>query len=275
MSFLSLEFMRTALLASLLVGTALSMIGVLILVRGISFSGLAAAQLAALGSAIAAAVGWHVGGFGVALALVLAGLGLLPFLSRERRIPGEAWVAALYILGACLSVLLLSKSEGGETHSMEIFFGNLLSVGQAELVEAGAVLAATLAVLGLWLHRWIWLAFDPLGAQVAGVRAGAWNLALSALLALGMTVSIHVLGVLLAFAYLILPAAAGLLVARSVRTPFVVAPAVAAACTIAGCWASLQFDLPTGPLIAALLAGALLGAAVVGVAGRSLLPNGR
>lgn len=260
MNPLALEFMRNALAASLLAGAALSIIGVLILARRISFSGLAAAQLAALGGAVSAAAGWHFGGFGVALALVMIGMALLPPLAANRRVPQEGWVACLFVLGAGLSVLLLSKAPSGEAHSMDIFFGNLLSVGPWETAEAGALLAGTLLVLGLWLHRWVWIVFDPLSVQVAGLRLGAWNVALLAMLALSMTISIHVLGVLLAFAYLILPATAALLLARRLLTPFLFAPALAAACTVGGCWSSLRWDLPTGPLIAVLLAVAALAA---------------
>jgi ABC-type Mn2+/Zn2+ transport system ATPase subunit/ABC-type Mn2+/Zn2+ transport system permease subunit len=212
MSFLELPFMRTAFAAGLLAGTALSVIGLFSATRSVAFSGLAASQLAALGGVIGVLLGLHAGASAMSWALVVAGLMALAFLSRSRKTSADSWVATLYVLGAALSVLILSKSPRGESEALGVFFGNILSLGSIEVWEAAGLFVVTAAGLALWFRRWVWLAFDPVGAEVAGVRAGLWNGIFVVFLAAALTLSIHIFGVLLTFSYLILPATAGLLV---------------------------------------------------------------
>lgn len=254
----AIDFMRTALAASLPAGAALSLIGTFVLARRVSFSGLAIAQLAALGTAVGAVLNLHLGKFGVALALVGAGMALLSQTERSSRTPSESWVACLYILGAALSVLILSKAPQGEAHTLEVFFGNILSLGAHEVAESIALFIVTAAAIWIWFHRWVWLAFDPVAAGVSGIRTGLWNFFFFALFAAAMTVSIHIFGVLLAFAYLILPAAIGLMLVRKVTRLFALIPFITILATVAGFYFSFRWDFPTGPFIAATLAAAAI-----------------
>ncbi len=250
--------MRTALAASLPAGIALSLIGTFVLVRRVSFSGLAIAQLAALGTAVGAVLNLHLGKFGVALALVGLGTALLSLTEKSVRTPNESWVACLYILGAALSVLILSKAPQGEAHTLEVFFGNILALGRHEVMESAALFIGTALAIWIWFHRWIWVSFDSAAAGVSGIRTGLWNFLFFALFALAMTVSIHIFGVLLAFAYLILPAAIGLVLIRSVTNLFAFIPLITIIATVAGFYFSFKFDFPTGPFIAATLASAAI-----------------
>lgn len=253
MNFLDYPFMRTALVVSLLAGNAVAMVGLFVLVRRTAFSGLAVAQLAALGGVIGILVGHH-SSFGAAIVLVVAGLGLLSRLARGRVVPQEAWVAALYIGAAALAVLILAKAPMGEAHTMSVFFGNVLTLGRLEVLEAAGLFAVAIPALTLWRARWMWLSFDAPSAEVAGVRLGRWNLFFYALFAVAMTFAIHFFGVLLAFAYLVLPATSALLVAGGTRSLFIAVPSITTAATLLGFAMSFRFDWPTGPFISALLA---------------------
>lgn len=264
MSFLELPFMRMALVAGLLAGTALSVLGIFSVTRRVAFSGLAASQLAALGGVLGALWGFHVGAGVISGGAVVSGLLALAWLSRSRRTSPDSWVAAVYVLGAAAAVLVLSKSPRGESETLGVFFGNILSIGPLEVVEAALVCAGTLAGTALWFRRWLWLSFDPVGAEVAGVRIGLWNGLFYALYAASLTLAIHVFGVLLSFAYLILPATAGLLVARRPRALVLFCAGMAVVSTVTGFALSYRWDLPTGPFVAALLAVGAVGARLYG-----------
>ena len=152
MSFLELPFMRTAFAAGLFAGTALSVIGIFSATRSVAFSGLAASQLAALGGVVGVVLGLHVGASVFSWSFVVAGLMVLAFLSRSRKTSADSWVATLYVLGAALAVLVLSKSPRGESEALGVFFGNILSLGTLEVWEAGALFILTLAGLALWFR---------------------------------------------------------------------------------------------------------------------------
>lgn len=249
----SLDFMRTALAASVFAGTALSLIGIFVLARRQVFSGLAVSQLAALGTVVGILAGFHHGTLGVALLFVAGGLWASSRLGQRRETPSEAWVGALYVLGAGVSILILSKAPHGESHTMDVFFGNILTLGKWEVLESLFVLALTAVSLLLWFPRWVWVSFDPISAEVAGLNVNRWNALFLIIFAVSMTISIHIFGVLLAFAYLVLPAAAGLTATRRISSLLVFVPLLAVSVTIIGFYFSFRFDFPTGPFVATLL----------------------
>jgi ABC-type Mn2+/Zn2+ transport system permease subunit len=263
----ALPFMRTALYCGLLAGTALALLGVFMTARRSAFAGLAVSQLAALGAVAGIYWGLEHGLIGLSFGLACAGMLALPRLGRARRVSAEAWVGCLYVLGAGLAVVLLSKTPHGEAHTLRVFFGNILALDAAEVWESLALLAAVVAALGLWLPRWIWIFFDPGSAEVAGLSVARWNLFFYFLFAAVMAAGIHILGVLLAFAYLLLPASLGFLTSRRLANVFAVSVGVAAASTTVGLYLSFSLDVPAGPFIAALLALGALTAGLLRAAG--------
>jgi ABC-type Mn2+/Zn2+ transport system permease subunit len=82
-------------------------------------------------------------------------------------------------------------------------------------------------------------------------------------LAAALTLSIHIFGVLLTFSYLILPATAGLLVAKRVRGLLIFCIVSSALVTTIGFELSFRWDFPTGPFISALLALLALAARLI------------
>lgn len=259
MTGFELPFMRTALIAGLLAGNALAVLGAFILLRGVAFSGLAVSQLAALGTVVGAVLGLHLGGFAAAFAFAAAGLLLFDRLGRRWPGPPDAWVACVYLLAASGALLVLAKAQHGESHTMTIFFGNLLALGETEVLEAAGICAASLLVLVPWFHRWVWLSFDPLAAAVAGVKVERWTALFLMLFAAAMTVAIHLFGVLLAFSFLLLPAATGLVWSRRLAHLFWFVPVMTTLSVWAGLRVSLSsWDFPPSPLIACLMALILL-----------------
>ena len=250
--------MQYALAASLMAGTALALIGVFILVTRVSFAGLAVSQLAALGTVVGTFYGFHYGEYGFALAFVGIGMILLSQISKTQRTPQEAWVACLYILGAGLSVLILSKAPQGESHTLNVFFGNVLSLGMPEIWESLSIFALSCIILVVWFYRWVWISFDPLSVEVSKINVDRWNFIFYTLFALAMTVSIHIFGVLLAFTYLLLPATIGLLLISRLKSLFIFIPILTSVVTFFGFYFSFRLDVPTGPFISSILAGMVL-----------------
>jgi len=261
--------MQHAFLASAFAGCALALLGPFVLARGISFSGLAASQIAALGTVVGSLLSLHYGEYGLALVFVAGGMLALSWFSKSARLPAESWVGTLYILGAAAAVLILSKAPQGESHTLGIFFGNVLSSGLEEVWEGLGILAFTVFMLAIFYHRWVWLAFDSQTLQVSGHKTGFWNFSFFLLFPLTMTIAIHIFGVLLAFAYLILPASAGLLLFNRMKSLFIFLPLYTVAVTLAGYYGSFVLDFPAGPFLAVLLTSIVLTAGAV----RAFLKN--
>jgi zinc/manganese transport system permease protein len=132
-----------------------------------------------------------------------------------------------------------------------------------------AALAGLYAAIGLahWALRrpLTEVSLDPEGAARSGRALLFWDILFYASFALVVTSSVRVAGVLLVFAYLVVPAAIASLFVRSVRARLALGWALGAAVSAAGLWASWAWDFPTGAtLVAAFGAAIALAAAGIG-----------
>jgi zinc transport system permease protein len=118
---------------------------------------------------------------------------------------------------------------------------------------------------------WLWqpllsVAVHEELAAAEGVHRDLVKSIFVVLLAIAIAVAIKVVGVLLAIAFLIMPAAAARPFAKTPERMAVLAAIIAIAGALAGLQLSLSYDIPGGPaivLILALLSGVSLMAAVV------------
>lgn len=260
----SLQVFPWAWATGLLCAAACAALGVYVVLRRVVFIGVALSEAAALGVALALAWQWPplLGAGGCCLLAVglLARRGTAP-----PRLPREAVLGMVYAGAAAGAVLLVAHSAFGLNEVKTLLYGDLILAGPG---DCASVLAAVLPVVGLlaWGWRSLRLAsFDPAFARVMGVRVAAWELAFFLVLGWVLAGSTRPAGALLVFAYLVCPAATGLLLSRSLARAMMVAVIAAMLATGAGLWLSLACDWPTNPTIILLLC---LGAVLAGVAGR-------
>lgn len=253
---LRMEFFRDALTASLLMAAMLSLMGVFVVIRRIVFVGAALAQISAAGVALAMLMGFH---HTEAPAMLATVAGVLALSIRPRRVvlPAEGAIGIVFALASTLAILLIAKAPGGEADSLQLFYGNILAVTPHELRELAVLSPLLLLVHGLFRKEFLLSSLSPDTARAAGVAVGFWSLVLYLTFGVGISAGIRVAGSLLTFAYLVVPALAGLMVARRSWQVVAVAETVGIGGTIVGLVASVQWDLPSGPcVVAALVAGA-------------------
>ncbi len=255
-----LEFMRLAAVAGVAAAVTLSLMGVYVVLKRVVFVGLTLANLATLGAAAALALGWPVEV--VAIAAALAGAAALALLATPRAVPTESLIGWGFAAASALTVLVLARSATADAEAMRLLFGNVLAISAGEAVLMAAVAAAVVVVNALFARRFVLVVFDLEAARAAGIHTTFWTLVLYLTMGGATAAAVHETGALLAFALLVLPAMAALLVTRRLTSAFASSVAIAIACVSAGLVLSFRWDLPTGPLTVALLAAAVLVAAL-------------
>jgi zinc/manganese transport system permease protein len=231
----NLSLLAPAFLAGLLILLTHVPLGAQVLDRGIVFIDLAIAQVAGVGVIAADAIGWEPQGWAVQAAAVSAALlGALLLTATERLWPEiqEALIGVLFVLSACVGILLLARNPHGGEHLKDLLVGQVLWVGPAQL----ALMAGVTAVV---LLAWFGL----------GKRLG--RLGFYLLFAFAVTASVQLVGVYLVFASLILPA----LATRRLRGArrLAVGMAVGAAGYAIGLALSAVGDLPPGAVIVCVM----------------------
>jgi zinc/manganese transport system permease protein len=241
--------------------------GLHVLARGVVFVDLSLAQVAALGLTVAILAGYGVqseGGYWYALAFALGGAVLFALVRAfERSIQQEAVIGIVYAVSASLGVLALDRAPQGAEHIKQLLIGSILTVTPQEVALLGALYACIGLVHAAFRRELVEVSFDPQHAAARGRRVFVWDMVFYGSFALVVTSSVRIAGVLLVFAYLIVPAALAGLFTRDLRRRLLLAWALGALLTAAGLYASWEWDLPTGPAIVSAFGAAT---AIVGLA---------
>ena len=261
-----LEVLAWPLMAALILAAIHAWLGLHVLARGVIFVDLALAQVAALGVTVAllaghaphdAAAYWYALGFTAAGAALLASLRERPRLAAAA-IPQEALIGIVYAVAAALTILVLDRVPLGGEQIKALLVGSILAVTRDDVLRVGALYAA----IGV-VH---WLCRRPLAALSFGggvARARLWDFVFYLTFGLVVTSSVRIAGVLLVFAYLIVPAVIGAALASTPPRRLLTGWTVGGAASVLGLAASYHWDLPPGAAIVATLGATLL---VVGAA---------
>tara|TARA_B100000315_G_scaffold184722_1_gene173807 strand:+ start:748 stop:1584 length:837 start_codon:yes stop_codon:yes gene_type:complete len=241
-------------LISLLLVSTHTFFGLHVLARGIIFVDLALAQVSALGGIIALIIwGEEAEHYSFPLGLIFTFVAAL-FLTFLRRIDSkttrEVSIGCLYVFSMALSVVILSKSPHGGEELKALLNGNILWITQQQIIRTSLISIIALYFLYKFRRKFYSLSFDP---SLKLPHPFLWEFAFFILFALIISTAVQVVGVLMVFAYLILPAFAASIIVKTFRNQFILGWLLGVITTTAGGIVSLMYDLPTGATIVTLL----------------------
>jgi ABC-type Mn2+/Zn2+ transport system permease subunit len=261
---LQYDFIRTALLGTTAVGIVCAYLGVYVVLRRIVFVGATMAQISSAGIAIGILTGLNPNAWSVGLTF----LAVLFFAhtSFGERWPQDATLGVLFTVSGAAAVLLVAHTARGNEEVVHLVQGNLLAMTAREARWLAVSFAAILAVHVALFKEFLYLSFDSTMAATQGYRAGRWNLAFYVLLGVAIALAIKAIGILLMFAFLVIPASLGLILTRRLGGVIGVAVVSAAVAVFFGIWLSYRYDFPSAPMIIAVQGGLLaLGAVWRGI----------
>lgn len=245
-------------------------IGLHIIRRTLVFSDLVLDQLAAFGAMVGVGLGVRYGSPGsylVSMIAVLGGALLLAVLSpRNRLIPREAVIGILYALALVASLLLGDKLSGGTAYVEKTLAGSMLWVTWPLVAVTTVVYVALIALHWVFRRRFTVLTDDP--AAVRSPRL--WDFLFFATQGIITVLIVPVAGVLLAYAFLMIPAAIALLFTRDWTRALALGWGAGFVASLVGLWSSYRFDWPYGPTLVLSLGLVFVCAVFV----RALLPAG-
>lgn len=120
----------------------------------------------------------------------------------------EAVISAVSALFIGLGILFLSLSNQTASSATSILFGSVVGISKREVWQLVLLSLLVLAVVFLMYRRLKFDSFDPVGARVNGVNGTLVSVTFLILVALSVSVAAQIVGSLLIFILLTLPAAA-------------------------------------------------------------------
>lgn len=246
-------FMQRAALELIMIGVLTGVLGCWIVFYELSYSaeslahallpGLVGATLLGLPLLLGAVFGLG----GAALAVALAAT--IPSIGRDTAV--AIVITTLFGLG-----VLLALAPEAPPGIQSLLFGDPLAITRSDLATAAVLCVLALGALAILHRALLAIGFDRSSAGALGLRPFRVELALIALVAVAILVSVQALGNLLVVAILIAPAATARLLARGLPAMMAAAVVIGIAGSIGGLYLSYYAGLAGGASIALVLVAA-------------------
>jgi zinc/manganese transport system permease protein len=264
------QVMKWPLAACLVLPPLLVYLGLHVVKREVIFVDLALAQVATLGTCLALILGYHFNDrvtFWISLGVTFLGAALFSWSRTPRKggVPQEAIIGITFVVAAAGVILLLSRVAGGKEELEHLLTGDILNVTMGEVVQRAGVFVVLAAFYAAYHSKFAMISADPDAAFASGMKVRLWDFLFYAAFALVVVSFVRVAGVLLTFAYLIVPAVCAVMLAEQWGSRLAVGWVIAALASLIGLFASFRLDLPTGAAI--VCACGLLLVVVGGIAG--------
>ena len=247
-------FMQRALLASVLIGILCSVIGVFVVLKGLSFIGAGTAHAAFAGVALAFLL--DLNPMGMAVLFGLMTVWITGLLVEKGRMKLDVSIGIFYTSTMALAILFIGFMKVYNAELYGYLFGSILSVTPSDLTVIAGLGLVVLVALFLFYKELQFIAFDQEMAEASGIPARTLFFLLISLIALTIVVSLKAVGAVLVYAMLLIPAATAYQLTRSMKGMMIVSILFGVLSSVAGMFLSFVMDIPSGATIV-LLATAL------------------
>ncbi len=257
------DFFVKAVVVATLAGALCGLVGVYVILRGMSyighglshaiFGGFAASSVIGVSYVLGAGI-W---GFASALAINRV--------SRSHRIGADAAIGVITTASFALGVALLTVFGNRGPSFDAALFGSILGISSTDVWTLVAVSVLTVGVVATRYRALLFATFDPEVADVSGVRVARTDALLMLVLSLAILSTLSVIGVTLVAATLVIPAVVARMLTHRFATMLWLSTAIGALCGLVGMNLSYHLDVPSGTTI--VLTGASLFVVVLTLTG--------
>jgi ABC-type Mn2+/Zn2+ transport system permease subunit len=248
------EFFRNGLVVATIAGALCGMIGVYVVLRGMSYIGHGLSHAIFGGFAASSLMGINLfvgaGLWGLASAL------LINRVTRRRSIGSDAAIGVITTASFALGLALIQLFGSPGQNPDAVLFGNVLGVSMVDVWVVVGVTTFAAVVVFTQYRPLLFSTFDPEVAAASGVKTGRMDSLLMLVLALSILATMNVMGVTLIAAGVVIPAVVARMLTHSFARMLPLATGIGAFCGFTGMIASYHLNVASGPAI--VLTGGLL-----------------
>jgi ABC-type Mn2+/Zn2+ transport system permease subunit len=247
--WLEFAIMQKALLACLLAGFLMGLIGVFVVRMRLSAIGYSMSHGAFAGAALGVATATNplVTGllFASATAFVIGPI------ADKARLHASTITSIVFPLNMALAFVFLTLTpEIGLTSQVaNVLWGSIISMTNSDLVYLTTLFAATIAIVHFIWKELFAIMFNRKLAEADGINTKPFIYLIIFLAGVVVTFSLKLVGGLLIYALLFNPASTTLQFSENMRKIIIASPLIGMATTVSGLIVSLFFDLPVGSCI--------------------------
>ncbi len=241
---LSHTFMQRALIEAVLVGGVCALIGVYVVLNGLSFigAGISHSTFAGVGFGLLLGIDpvWTALLFSTGVAVSIGAV------SERSALSHDTAVGIFFAATMALGVLLISLMDNYYVDIFSYLFGNILALTTADLWLSGGMAALIAIIIALLYKEFLALSFDAQLAKVMGLPVRRLRYLLLVLMALTVVLSVKSVGIVLVSALIVTPAAAAQQLTRSFNRMMLLSFVFGVGSSVGGLLLSYWINVPSG-----------------------------
>ncbi len=254
------QFMQHAFEAGTVIAILAGCTGYFVVLRRSAFTAHAFSEIGFAGAA--AAVLLSVAPIlGLLAGSILGGLGIAALGRRAANRDTQIGIVLAFSLG--LGLLFISLYSGYETEAYSILFGEILGISSGAVELTVAACAAILAFLGFLYRPLLFASLDEEVAEAKGMPMLFLGTAFMLIVAVAVSFSVQVTGVLLIFSLMVTPAATATYIARRPQRAIVISVAISLFAVWLGLFVAFFTPYPVSFFITAIVFGLYLAVRLV------------
>lgn len=244
MDILEYDFMRRALIIGVIVSLNCSTIGLFLVLRRFSMVGDTISHVALAGVALGMVTGIYPIYSAIAVSIV-ASIGIEK-LRKAYKEYSELALSIVLAAGIGIASILISLDQANTNGIMGYLFGSIALVTPQDLKMIAIIGTIILAMVIFSYRALFYITFDEESAKYAGIKVNRINIFFSILIALTITLSMRIVGILLVSSLMVLPVATSLQIAKSFKSALIYSNIFGIFAVISGLIISFYLDLAPG-----------------------------
>jgi ABC-type Mn2+/Zn2+ transport system permease subunit len=240
-------FVQRALIAGVFVGILLAVIGVYVVLKKMSFIGDGIAHSAFGGVALGLLIGANTTLSAVIFAWVTAML--IGISKKNSKTSEDALIGIFFAFTMALGVIFVGFNKKYNADIFGFLFGDILAVSQADVITITVVSVLVLFAVWFFYKDLTYFAFDEDGAKVSGINTTFIYFLLLTLVSVTIVISIKIVGIILAVAFLIIPVSTAIMLTVDFKKLIAISAVISVVSTVAGFAFSYAFNLASGATI--------------------------
>ncbi|MCR6096750.1 metal ABC transporter permease [Salipaludibacillus agaradhaerens] len=249
-----LTFLERGIIAGLIVGFICPIIGAFLLVRRMTIISEGLSHITLTGIAVGIVMMQSpatnfINPLYTGVLFSLIGSLLVEKLRQIYRHFQELAIPIILSAGIGLSALLISISPSNNTEWFNYLFGSIVTVTLTDLLFIVVTGIVMMSIVLLFYKELLSISFDQEFAITSGISVKKMNFLFSILIALVISMSMKVIGILLVGAMVTLPVAVSIQFAKSFRQVVFIGIIVGEISVIGGIIMSIYFNIATGGMI--------------------------
>jgi len=241
------DFIYRALIASIGVSIISGSLGCFVIWKRLSYFSDSISHSALLGVALGLATG-----VGINFGLVIVGglfAALIVLLQQKDFWSSDAVLGIFSHISLSLGIVVLGFIGDQNTDYFSYLFGDILSITPKDIYWIFSVMAVVIFVLFINWKKLLLLTLNEELAKAEGINKFFYELLFMFLIALAVSVSVQIVGVLLITSLLIIPPAIARVFSNSPISMIFNSMIISIISVLLGLFSSIVFDLATGPAI--------------------------